>query len=306
MGVYHRASSNILENYFGRTCLVLNDCGAIYVGRDAMNARVIGNIVEDSVGNIAGMGNQPQVRTVGIYLDDLNSGSVVTGNTVAGAEYGVQLHNAHGARIEGNLIFGNRRHQIWAHESSQITRGAGDVYGNSIVSNLLVPVASGPAINLFSEVGETDGFATYGTNHYSALISPRVVGETSTAQGASYTLPQWLATGREGAATATNPVGYASFITGASNIVPNGDLQLGHAGWTWWNQTAPLATAAVRSCAIGTCIELQSGATASLIGSLSFWIMAGKGQGVMIAAGGGKASQERGERWWCGVARGGE
>lgn len=291
LGMYLGPSATAADNYVSQTCLVLNDCGAIYAGQVGSNSTISRNIVESVRGSVAGVPATMQIRSVGIYLDDLNAGSTVSGNTVTGAEYGLQLHNARGASVAGNLLFGNRRHQVWAHENTQATRPNGDVYGNIVTANMMIPTASGPAVNMFSEVGDTADFATFSGNHYSALLSQRVIGETSPTTGSSYTVAEWQATGREANSRVTQPVGYASFLAVGGNLIPNSNFANGYYGWTWWNQIAPLATVAIKTCSLGPCMELRSGASSSLVGSPNFSVTAGQWYRVSFDAMTGLPSQ---------------
>lgn len=276
IAVHSGSMSTITDNYLGKSCLTLNDCSAIYVGRIGSNATISGNVVDGVLGGVAGLPATLQPRAVGIYLDDLNANSLVSGNTVTGADYGVQLHNANGATVSNNVLFGNRRHQLWMHENTGVVRSPGDMFANRIVSNLMVPTASGPAVFALSELGDTLDFATFSGNHYSALLSQRVIGEQSPTTGLSYTVAEWQAAGREAGARVTQPVGYASFLAGTPNLVPNGDLANSIAGWTWWNQTAPFATAAIAPCGFAPCIEMRAGATPSLLTSPNFSVTAGQ------------------------------
>jgi len=276
LGVHVGHQAVIIDNYISQSCLVLNDCGAIYAGRNSNNATIRGNLVEAVPGGVAGLPGTPQVRTVGIYLDDLNSNSVVTGNTITGAEYGIQMHNANGATVSDNLLFGNRRYQLWLQEQSKIVRPTGDLFGNSVTSNTLVPLSGGPALYLESEISDTSLFGVLSNNQYSALLSTRVIGQLTSLSTSSYTIAEWNSVGREVGATAIQPVGYVSFLVGASNLVLNGSLGNGSAGWTWWNATSPKTSAAVASCGFANCITLQAGGSASLLASPNFSVIGGK------------------------------
>ena len=276
LGVYLGPNGTFTNNYVGQSCLGLNDCGAIYANFSGNNATISANVVENVLSNLAGLPGTPQAHAVGIYMDDRNSNSTLNGNTVTGADYGIQLHNTNGVTVSNNVVFGNRLIQLWLQEQTNLLRAAGDVYGNQVLSNLLVPTASGPAVYLESELGDTADFATFSGNHYSALLSPRVIGERAPTTDKSYTVAEWQTAGRETAARATAPVGYVSFLAGASNLVPNGNLANGTVGWSWWNLTAPLANASVRTCAFGPCMDLRAGASASLFSSPNFSVTAGQ------------------------------
>ena len=291
LGVYVGPGATVADNYFGNMCLVLNDCGAIYAAHDGGNAIIRGNVVETVLGNLAGLPGTPQLRAVGIYLDDLNTGSVVSGNSVTLADFGIQLHNASGATVANNLLFGNRRQQLFLQEGSAVLRSVGDVYGNAVNANTIVPTASGPGVFSLSEVGDTADFATFSGNHYSALLSPRVISEASPTTGGSYTVAEWQTAGRETGARVTQPVGYAAFLAGSANLVPNGNFANNTAGWTYWNQTSPLASMALRTCSFGPCLELRAGASATLLSSPNFSVTAGQWYRVSFDAAAGQTGQ---------------
>jgi len=291
LGLYIGSGSVIADNYLGQICLQKNDCGAIYANFLGNGSSITGNVIENVVGNLSGLPGTPQARTIGIYLDDRNAGSQVSGNTVAGAEYGIQLHNASGATVTNNLLYGNRRQQIWFHENTAVVRGVGDIFGNTVSGNTLVPTASGPAVNLFSELGTTSDFSAFNTNHYSALLSPRVISEVSPTSSASFTVAEWGAAGREAGARVTQPVGYVSFLAGATNLVPNGALANSLTGWTWWNQASPLASVATRTCSFGPCLDLVAGASTTLLSSPNFSVVVGQWYRVAFDAVTGQAGQ---------------
>ena len=276
LGVFVGANGNVAENHVAQACLTLNDCGAIYGNYLSRNTDITGNVVENIPGNLTGMPGTPRTHTVGIYIDGGNSDSKLTGNTVTGADYGIQIHDSNSITISNNTLFGNQRFQLWMQEQQRNLRAAGDVYGNSATSNLMVPTTSGPAMYLESELGDMVDFSSFSNNHYSALLSPRIVGERALTTDSSYTIAEWQASGRESAPRATAPVGYVSFLTSATNLLPNGNLANGSIGWTWWNQTAPLAYATLRTCTFGPCLDLRAGGSPSLFSSPNFSVTAGQ------------------------------
>lgn len=276
LGVNVGVNATVADNYISRTCMMVNDCGAIYANYRGNAATITGNIIETVVGNLTGLPGSPQAQTVGIYLDDHNADSIVSDNVVTGAEYGIQLHNARLAKVSRNVLVGNRRHQLWLQEHTGNIRSAGDVFGNSVTSNLMVPTAGGPALYLVSEFGDTGDFATFDSNHYSALLTARVIGERSPIVGRSYTVPDWQAAYRELSPRITQAVGYASFLTGSVNLIANGDLSAGKSGWTSWNPVAPNATATVLSCSRTPCMQIIAGGSPSLLSSPNFSVVAKK------------------------------
>lgn len=276
LGVFIGPGSTVANNYVSRTCLTLNDCGGIYANSLGHNATIRGNLVENVVGSLAGVPGSLQSQAVGIYLDDGSTNSLVTGNTVTGADYGIQLHNANNDVVSNNVLFGNRRYQLWFQEQTRVVRGSGDIFGNTINANFLVPTAGGPALYLESEIGATAAFASFSANHYSGLLSPLLIGERTPSAGSSYTVSQWQAAGRESGALVTQPVGYAPFLAGATNLVPNGNMASGMTNWTWWNQTAPNSSVALLPCGFGPCLRLAAGGSPTILSSPNFSVTAGQ------------------------------
>jgi len=86
-------------NHVMNACKTVADCGAIYLGGRGHNegSRIIGNTV-------VGFG-PPTSKGRGIYLDDWESNTTVTGNCVAGPGlYGVHIHGGRNNSITGNRI----------------------------------------------------------------------------------------------------------------------------------------------------------------------------------------------------------
>lgn len=278
IGVFLGANSQVADNYVGNTCLTHNDCGAVYAHYLGNNANIRRNLVEKVVGSLAGVPATSTVNTqvIGIYLDDLNTGSVVADNTVTGADYGIKLHNVSGASIDNNVLFGNRVQQLWLHEQTRTLRAAGDVFGNAVTSNTLVQTTGGPATMLHSELGSTAAFASFSANHYSALLATKVVGLNTPLFSGSYTLPEFQATGQEVGGRVTQALGYASFLAGSTNIVPNAALTNGIAGWTWWSQTNPQPEGAIVGCGGPGCLRLVAGASPSQLSTPNFSVTQGQ------------------------------
>ena len=273
-GMFLGQDSTVENNRVSRACMVLNDCGGIYTNFAGANASIVGNVVNNIGGGLHGDLTKNISQTAGIYLDDHAHDIKVVGNTVTGAAYGVLIHNAYNSTVSGNLIFGNNRYQIWMQEQTGKVRANGDIYGNRIESNQLVPVAGGPSVFMESYIGDTGDFAVFSNNHYSALLSPRPIGESWPTGSISYNFSEWQASGQDTGGRVSLPVGYASFLSKGGNIVPNGNLANNRTGWTWWNSTAPYGQIAVLNCNFGPCLRLAAGATATILSSPNFSVTA--------------------------------
>jgi hypothetical protein len=278
-GIWTLADSNIEKNAVLHSCLLLNDCGGIYVNLDSPNTRIMSNLIEHVIGNTDGV-IDTRAHTPGIYLDHLSTKMKVEDNSVAWAEFGIQVHNAYNNQVSRNTFFGNRQFQIFMQEQTRVLRENGDMYGNSVEDNILVPTK--PAISLMnlSSVGETGDFGKFERNHYSALLSNHVVGERNSAElYAELRFEEWQAKSasvnlaRDGSGRVSNPIGYAATRIAGGNIVPNGNLTAGIIGWSSWNQTAPTAQLNVENCnVVGPCLHRSAGGANGILSSPNFSI----------------------------------
>jgi parallel beta-helix repeat protein len=273
-GIILEANSTAADNHVARTCMSFNDCAGIYLNYQGNHSAITGNVVESVLGNVAGLPPYRENHAVGIYLDDRASDVLVRDNTITGAEYGVQLHDVSNSTVSKNRIIGNRRYQLWLQEQTTRVRPSGDMFGNRIESNLLVPAAGGPNVLMESEIGDTSDFAIFLNNHYSALFSTRVVNERWPTGSASYDLGEWQLKMQDIDGRVTQSSGYASFLSSGTNIVPNGNLVNHRAGWTSWNATAPYAHFDLLACSFGPCLQLTAGGSPSLISSPNFSVTA--------------------------------
>lgn len=300
-GIILETNSTATDNHVARTCMSFNDCSGIYLNYKGNNSSVTGNVVESIIGNRAGQPAHWENHTVGIYLDDGATNILVSENTVTDAEYGIQLHNANTSTVSQNRIIGNRRYQLWLQEDTTRVRAGGDIFGNKIESNLLTPVAGGPNVLMESEINDTEDFATFLNNHYSALFSARLVNKRWPTGSASYNLSEWQAQGQDTDGRVVQPKGYASFLSKGTNIVPNGDLVNHRAGWTSWNPAAPYAQLALLDCNFGPCLQLEAGGSPSLMSSPNFSVTAGQWYRVTFDA----ATSHEGQPIYALVRRGG-
>lgn len=278
-GIWTLADGNIEKNAVLDSCLLLNDCGGIYVNLGSPNSRIASNLIEQVHGNADGV-IDTRIHSVGIYLDDLSTNMKIEGNSVAWAEFGIQVHNSYKNNVSSNTLFGNRQFQILMQEQTKRSRANGDIYENNIENNTLVPTT--PVIGLMkqSSIGEISDFGTFERNHYSALLSSRVIGQsTPTEPYTELRFEEWQAIAasanmaRDASGNVHNPVGYAATKITGVNIVPNGNLVAGNTGWSTWNQTAPVGKLSVQSCdLVGPCLYRSEGASDGLLSSPNFSI----------------------------------
>ena len=300
-GIILGTNSTAADNHVARTCMSFNDCAGIYLNYKGNDSSITRNLVESVLGNVAGLPDYWENHAVGIYLDDGATNALVTDNTVTNAEYGIQLHNANSSTLSQNRIIGNRRYQLWLQEQTARVRAKGDIFGNKIESNLIVPAAGGPNVFMESEIGDTEDFATFSNNHYSALFSSRLIGERWSTGSASYNLDEWQVKAQDINGKVTQPTGYASFLSSGTNIVPNGNLINSWTGWTKWNPAAPYARFDLLTCSFGPCLQFTAGGSASLMSSPNFSVTGGQWYRVTFDA----ATSQEGQPIYALVRRGG-
>lgn len=279
LGIRVYGASVIERNAISNACLSLDDCGGIYVSHTANGTTIADNLVNGVRGTTDG-NPFAETRTAAIYLDERARDISVTDNTLVDADYGIHVHNAAYNLIQGNVLYGNRRFQIWLQEQSAIDQAGGDVVSNTITNNQFFPTTGNPSVQQETELGTPVHFATYRGNAYSALLSPTIVSELWPAASAAYTFPQWQAAASNGVIRANDlagrvmsPGGYAAFSATGGNIVPNGDLSHGRTGWGSWNQTLPLGSLLLETCTIGPCLRVVAGSTVTLVTSPNFSVV---------------------------------
>lgn len=266
----------VQNNSVTSTCLVLNDCGGIYVNGTGNGTAISGNLVQNPLGNPAGTTRGASLA-VGIYLDDGAADMMVRDNTIRGGDYGIMIHNGHQNIVERNTLFGTRLQSLWIPEDSNVRRADGDVHDNSITGNVFAPLNGSPAIVQSSLFGGVADFAAYKDNIYFALLYPRIVTETWPTGNASYTFPEWRAATTGGVpresdtnGRALTSLGYAPYKVLGPNVVPNGNLSHGTSGWTYWNETAPYGQLLAEPSTLGPSLRLVAGSTPTLVASPNF------------------------------------
>jgi parallel beta-helix repeat protein len=276
IGIWPMKGSLIEGNLVERSCIILDDCGGIYVNRDQTGTIIRDNLVLEVDGALHGKPSKFS-QGQGIYLDDHTVNAIVESNVVIGADHGIQLHNAAQNRISTNTLFANRRYQLWLQEKANFVRAAGDVYGNTVQSNVFVPKDTSPAVYQESLFSSTTAFATYDYNRYSSLLSPQIALEQWTGGVANYTLPQWKAAVAGGNSRRLDSNGTqatlgaaAAFRVFGSNLVGNGKLGNGLLGWAAWNATAPFGTLSLDECSGIQCLRYVAGASAGLVYTSNF------------------------------------
>lgn len=281
-GIVVNEGSQVSGNVIQDACLQLDDCGGIYMFGANNNSIVASNFVSNLLGNASGR-PENRTHTVGIYLDELSSGVTVQGNMVAGADYGIQLHDAAGNSVTSNTLYGNRRYQMWLQENSLGLSGTGNLNGNQVVGNSLIPSNGNPALFEISDFGSTSQFATYDRNSYSTLLNPYVARVATSANDLLMNFQTWQALSTAGIARNNDPTGrqvaqagYTSFeVTGAS-LLENGDMSSGTTGWQTWSLLAPPPQTSVGMIGDMRWLRFIAGASSSLFFPGNFSVAAGQ------------------------------
>ncbi len=163
-----RSPNGVVErNLVERSCLLLDDCGAIYLAGDENNGRVTENIVLGAYGDADGRPVGRPASAKGIYLDEFSEGIVVEGNTVADTDFGIHLHNARSNILRQNTVYDIRKYLIWMQESRLGYEGA--IHDNVVEGNRLVGFTGTAQIRMNSVYNWTN-FSTFKNNRYALLF----------------------------------------------------------------------------------------------------------------------------------------
>lgn len=285
IGIWPLANSKVSDNTVSGTCVVLDDCGAIYVsGPGGGNITISGNLVQRSVGALAGKSASANfTQAQGIYLDESAMGITVSGNTVTDTDNGIHVHVSANNVIQDNKLYGNRASQIWLQETRNTVNPRGDVFGNVITGNQIVAVsASAKALFLDTSIIDTTRFGSFDWNRYLDSAYPTVAVENSPAGRSDKTLPQWQAASAAGLprnldtnGAGTSQTRFAPLLINGVNVVPNNTLAVNAAGWSTWNQTSPMGSLVREACPPGWCVRYITGGSQGILSSPNFSVVAG-------------------------------
>lgn len=189
-GIYFTGDEIVVtDNIVDKVCNMLDDCAGIYTYPRSSNSNntISRNVVTNSVGN-----NTGTVKTTtfsnGIYLDDFSHDTVVSGNTVSNADYGIFIHTGYNNTVTGNVVYGARTSGFMINENSS---GAvpGSAHGNVVTDNTFETASTGSAAIYFSTIETATNFGTYDRNHYFHPNTDYVINN----QYRNYTLNDWKA-----------------------------------------------------------------------------------------------------------------
>lgn len=296
-GVFAFGVTEVSNNYISDSCLIVDDCGAIYLNKYASHSSVTDNLILTSHGNLSGT-NGESTHAVGVYLDEQATGVNVTGNFIVDADYGIQIHNAYANIVDSNIAFGNRKAQLWLQEQTNDTRPDGDVYDNVVSNNTFFPLSNFAPVVLQSYLGNTHDFASFVSNTYSTLLGSIVVIEDMPTAVTSHTFTEWQAATWQGISRGLDIDGnalemgaYTAFAPHGENMLDNGDLTDGLTGWHVWNELAPYSAIQLSTGTIGNSIRVASGGSQSILSAPNFSIDEGNWYRVSFDARTGRDGQ---------------
>lgn len=271
--------TRVLNNIVESSCLVLDDCAAIYTHNKSKNPRfkgidIIGNIVDETANPYSS----------GIYLDDDSDFVRVKNNTVLNSSnWGIYLHNGHDNELSNNTIFNSRNDGIHIVSDNALK----ETRDNTVVDNVVF-VSSTAASNVERITTTTDtNFGISDRNLFGTLFSTRVVTQITTAWGSShnpktYSLSSW----RDASGLDLNSKESGEFYSFAVQIdsttdrIANGSFNTSMSGWGHWSaagtQTVGLKSAG--DCAHdGGCLSVAFSSSPTAVLTLSHRIRIVKG-----------------------------
>lgn len=284
IGILAQTNNLVEDNFIYGACSVQDDCGAIYTGGAYNRSTIRRNTVLHSRGSLAGQPTaQRGTSAQGIYIDDEGADILVEDNTVINADFGIQLHNATRNTLRGNRLFGNRSGQIWMQEDSNRRDANGDMTGNVIERNQIAGVSSRSlGYVLTTRFASTAAFGRFEGNRFHDRSSPVVAYISSSVGGHALSMGAWRNSNGHGSTqpvdangSSTSLLGYAAYQVAGTNLIANGDLREGIAGWGNWNQTAPEGRMIREACPAGNCLRYVPGGSTGVLNSPGFALQKG-------------------------------
>ncbi len=274
IGIRLMGSSRVENNVVLRSCLVLDDCGGIYIWNDR-DSQILNNVVAGGRGPIAGKHErEPFSAAQGVYLDEAATNIVVKGNMTYDNDHGVLLHVSSNNQIFDNTLYANRRSQMWLQASRARFIATGDMANNHIRNNFFGAFGDAGALTLDNEFGPTSGLARIEGN-LAAPTHANPVRLISNVNRQTLNWREWSAQFNLPTDPGQPPSGGAEsmstwYTIAGSNLVPNAGYANAAAGWGTWNATTPFATMTDIACAKGRCLRVTAGASSTLITSPNF------------------------------------
>jgi parallel beta-helix repeat protein len=242
-GIHVNQYDTVMYNHcsnFGRT---KNDCGGIYYWT-GLNNYIGYNVVHDGYGNGDGTVFPNKLMVTGIYSDDHSHDNVIEYNTSYGNETGIMIHNTANTKVQNNILYDNRRTQLYMVEGSPHIVPAA-VHDNIIRDNVFQCLhPSQHSLLIETEKDNVATLATFSDNWYcnpyaEDLISIAYTPLYSTGNAIfrylNATIPQWqsmYSIDVNGHTAYDYPSVYASYSNIGNNLILNSTFTTG-TGW-WW------------------------------------------------------------------------
>jgi len=180
----------VSQNKVDMACLVLTDCGGIYVSaRDKLplNTLIDGN----TVSNVGGT----QKLAWAIDLDDSANGVTLSNNIISSNANGVQIHNGFNNSLQGNRFSASAQSHIQMGEDGD----SAQLRNNSVTGNTFILANAEEAYRLGSTLGSASvaQFGSYGMNVYNSSSTV-----FANFNGLPLSFDEWKArTGQDGSST---------------------------------------------------------------------------------------------------------
>jgi parallel beta-helix repeat protein len=243
LGIDVRGAAAIVQNVISQWNMVKTDGGGIYTWGNA-NVDIIGNLVHDAAGTIAGK-RYKSPETQGIYIDDQCENVRVQDNTVSSVpSYGIFLHNTRNVSVERNTVVGAGESQI-AYIDDDL--GSYRVTETTVRDNFFVATKPDALLARASTTGAPDFFRNIGTisgNRYCAPFSDGIFA-TSVASQPRMFLGQWQQLLGSDADAQLCPQHYSTYQVTRSigaNRVDNGTFDKDLHSWFGWPAESLSAT----------------------------------------------------------------
>lgn len=275
-GIWLMANSEATSNHIESPCMVLDDCGGIYIRTRNSQSLVENNLIQNVIGAIEGKPfNYSQGQ--GIFLDDHTSDVEVYENKIIDAENGIQLHNATQNLLRGNLLIESRKSQIWLQATTKTISTEGDVFNNRIELNSIIPLSTSTGVHFETIFTSTRDFASLSGNQYYSMINPMVARETIGGISSDFSLAEWqtheengMARNLDSESVSTSPGATALFRVSSENLIKNGEMSEGLTSWEHWNSVAPYGDLRLDSGLHDQCLAYTAGASLGLVSSSRF------------------------------------
>jgi parallel beta-helix repeat protein len=193
-------------NYISSSCVILDDCGAIYLSapdRQSLNSVVSHNFIDGTrdkskIGLISSgrPASSPGENNSAIYLDDSANGVAVSENTIVSTDFGVLIHNGFNNSIDKNRFWGNRQVNVYFSEYG----GAPYSVNHNLITDNEFAQSQDKVIYQFATTNSRDPsytrtFANYSKNGY--FLSGGVMARGVADLSFGYDITQWRNAGFE-------------------------------------------------------------------------------------------------------------